>query len=422
MRLHRMLALTLAAAAFAAILAGGTAEAAAPTCGLNNGQKASGEPIMLGGITGRTGPADFSSSAEAAAAYFKCVNDNGGINGRPVDYAIEDDAWKPEQSAQAAAKLVHDKKVVALIGSSSFVDCAANEALYEKENVLVIAGVGIPRDCFFSKNYSSTNAGPRISNLGVVQYMVAKFGIKNIVCVSPNIPGVGEFSCDGVKAWGKDKGIGYNLILIDPAALDVTSVLLQAMTFKPDLLELSLPRDGVVAFLKAAEEQDLGEKVKFSAPTSVYNIQFPDTIGPYWDGRAYAQLELEPFDKPTPDMQNWYAVMDKYAPSDTQRDTFAQAGYLSARAITEVMLKMDPAKIDRASVTDALRNMKEGFKSDIMCGPWYFGPGSRHNPNHAGSVAVTKDGKWQTLQPCFEVEDPDLSDVHQTEKELGLAK
>ena len=34
-----------------------------------------------------------------------------------------------------------------------------------------------------------------------------KFGIKNIVCVSPNIPGVGEFSCDGVKAWGKDKGI-----------------------------------------------------------------------------------------------------------------------------------------------------------------------------------------------------------------------
>ena len=66
--------------------------------------------------------------------------------------------------------------------------------------------------------------------------------------------------------------------------------------------------------------------------------------------------------------------------------------------------------------------MKEGFKSDIMCGPWYFGPGSRHNPNHAGSVAVTKDGKWQTLQPCFEVEDPDLADVHETEKELALVQ
>ena len=68
--------------------------------------------------------------------------------------------------------------------------------------------------------------------------------------------------------------------------------------------------------------------MKFSAPTSVYNLKFPDTIGPYWDGKAYAQLELEPFDKGTPDMQNWYAVMDKYAPADTQRDTFAQAGYL----------------------------------------------------------------------------------------------
>jgi branched-chain amino acid transport system substrate-binding protein len=142
-----------------AVLSGQSAAAAEPTCGLHNGKKATGEPIPLGSITGRTGPTDFSSSSEAAGAYFKCVNDNGGINGRPIDFTIEDDAWKPEQAAAAAAKLVNDRKVYALVGNSSFVDCSANEALYEKEDVLVVAGVGIPRDCFFSKNYSSTNGG-----------------------------------------------------------------------------------------------------------------------------------------------------------------------------------------------------------------------------------------------------------------------
>lgn len=422
--MHRLTVVTmaLAAAGFAAALAIQPAAAAEPKCGLSNGQKASGEPIVLGSITGRTGPTDFSSSSEAAGAYFKCINDNGGINGRPIDFTIEDDAWKPEQAAAAAAKLVNDKKAVALVGSSSFVDCSANSALYEKENILSIAGVGIPRDCFFSKNYSSTNAGPRISNLGAAQYMINTFGIKSVVCISPNIPGVGEFSCDGIKEWGKDKGLAYQNILVDPSAVDATSTILQAMTFKPDLIELSFPRDGVLAFLKAAEEQDLGKTVKFSAPTSVYNLDFPNAAGPYWDNNFYVQLELEPFDKGTPDMQNWYAVLDKYAPKDIQRDTFAQAGYLSGRWIVELMMKMDPAKIDRNAVTEALRGMKEGYMSDIACGPWYFGPGSRHNPNHAGSVAVIKDGKFETLAPCFEVEDPDLKDVLATEKEIGVIK
>ncbi len=404
----------------AALVLSHPAEAATPPkCGLNTGKPAAGAPIPIGGIVGRTGPADFSSSGDAAAAYFKCVNENGGINGRPIEYTLEDDAWKPEQ---AAAKLVNDKKVVALAGSNSFVECAANEATYEKSDVLVIAGVGIPRDCFFGKNYSSTNQGPRLSNLGAVQYMQGKFGVKSVVCVAPNIPGVGDFSCDGVKAWGASKGLAVNVILIDPAAIDMTSIVLQAMSFKPDLIEASLPRDGVIALLKAAEDQDLGSKVKFAAPTSVYNLEFPKTIGPYWDNKVYAQLELEPFDKTSPDMLNWYAVLDKYADKTIQRDTFNQAGYLAARWIVEIMLQMDPAKIDRASVTAALRGMKSGLLSDIACGPWYFGPGNRHNPNHAGSVAVTSGGKWVTQQSCFEAEDPDLADVLATEKEIGIRK
>jgi hypothetical protein len=76
--------------------------------------------------------------------------------------------------------------------------------------------------------------------------------------------------------------------------------------------------------------------------------------------------------------------------------------------------------IDRASVSVALRGMKKGYQSDVACGRWYFGPGGRHNANHAGSVAVTSGGKWATKQGCFEIADPDLMDVLKTEKEIGL--
>jgi branched-chain amino acid transport system substrate-binding protein len=420
MRSRRNLLSAAAAAAVVTLLTAPAAFAAEPKCGLSNGKPATGKPIPLGGIVGRTGPSDFSSPGDAAAAYFKCVNANGGINGRPIEYFLEDDAWKPEQAAAAAAKLVNDEKVVAMVASNSFVECAANEATYEKNDVSVIAAVGIPRDCFFSKNYSPTNEGPRLSNLGVVQYMHEKFGVKNVVCVTLNIPGVGEFSCDGIKYWGKAKDVAEHTILIDPAALDMTSIALQAMSFKPDLIEISLPRDGVIAFLKAAEDQDLGSKVKFAAPTSIYNTEFPKTIGPYWDDKVYSDLELEPFDKGTPDMLNWYAVLDKYAAKNIERDTFNQAGYLAAEWMVKLLLTMDPDKIDRASVSAALRAMKTGYQSDIACGPWYFGPGNRHNANHAGSVAVTLGGKWVNKASCFEVEDPDLADVLKTEKEIGI--
>ena len=101
------------------------------------------------------------------------------------------------------------------------------------------------------------------------------------------------------------------------------------------------------------------------------------------------ELELEPLDKDAPDSKNWHAILDTYGHTSDQRDTFSQAGYVAARVIVDLMLKMDPSKIDRASVSQALKTMK-GFRSDIMCGPWYFGEGDEHNANHAGSVAVVR--------------------------------
>ncbi|MEP7285301.1 MAG: ABC transporter substrate-binding protein [Chloroflexota bacterium] len=70
----------------------------------------------------------------------RCGNANDGIGNRPVQYIVEDDAWDPEKTAQASAKLVNDDKVVALVGGTGFVECATNAKLYADNNVLDIAG------------------------------------------------------------------------------------------------------------------------------------------------------------------------------------------------------------------------------------------------------------------------------------------
>ncbi len=57
-----------------------------------------------------------------------------------------------------------------MVGNSSFVECGANADFYKKSGIVVVAGVGVPRECFFAENYAATNAGPRASMLGAMGY------------------------------------------------------------------------------------------------------------------------------------------------------------------------------------------------------------------------------------------------------------
>ena len=80
-------------------------------------------------------------------------------------------------------------------------------------------------------------------------------------------------------------------------------------------------------------------------------------------------------------------------------------------SIGSLQLNLDPAAIDRATVTDAFIGV-DGFESDLVCDPWSFGEGEHHNANHAGRIVeLTADGSWKLLKDCFEVPDPELADI-----------
>jgi branched-chain amino acid transport system substrate-binding protein len=407
-------------AALAASAAGGAWAQAKPSCGLNTGKPATGEPIPIGAVVGKTGPDDFSASALSAQAYFKCVNANGGINGRPIDYTIVDDQWNPEVAAQVATKLVKDRKVVAMVGNSSFVECGVNGKMYGQEDLMVIAGVGVPRECFFAKNYVPVNTGPRVSGTVVGMYMAQAYKAKKMACIIPNIPSLGNWACDGLKYWGEANGVTVDVIAIDPGSPDATSTMLQAAAAKPDAIVLNVPKGIMVPLLAAAEQQGLAKKIRFGSTTPAYNFDVPKTIGPAWNNNLDIHLEFLPVESAGADNLNWKATMNAYAAKTAPRDSFAQAGYLAARMATEALLKMDPKKIDRAGVSSALRGL-QGFKSDILCRPFYVGDGTRHNANSSGPIAqVSGNGFKQISQECLTAGDPELKDLRVIEKRMGL--
>ncbi len=379
-------------------------------CGLGNGQEATGDPIKVGAVVGATGPADFSSASKATAAYFACVNANGGINGRPIDYQVEDDQWDPAVAATVARGLVEDEGVVAMIGSTSFVECAANADYYEEQNVLVIAGVGVPRECFHSRNISPTNQGPRLSGIGAAQWAVEQ-GAESLACVSNVIPNFGAWVCEGITAYGDSVGVPVSSFNGAPDLSDAETIVLQAMEADTDAVVVVEPGPGVVGYINIAAAQ--GDETPWYGPTSSYDLSVPAAVDQRWiDDNFAMQIELVELDSAGPHNTLWGEVMDKYGNDSDPRDSFSQAGLLAALVFVDALLGLDPAAIDRNSVTDVVRAI-EGFETDLMCGDWYFGDGDRHQANHAGRIVqIVPDGiGFETIKDCHEVLDPELADI-----------
>lgn len=383
-----------------AMLASTAYAADALSCGLNNGQVATGEPILVGSIVGRTGPDDFSAAAYSAKAYFDCVNQNGGINGRPIQYLIEDDQWSPELSSQLAKKLVVDGKVVAMIGNSSFVDCTANAEIYRQNGLISVSGVGVTRECFESVSIAPLEPGPKNSGIGILRYATQNLNSKVVACIMPNTPSLGDWTCEGAIAWGKENGVEVRSYLVDPGTVDPTSVLLQVIAEKPDTILIGVPKNVALQFTTVAEQQDLAATIKFIGLAGLYSHDMPAAIGPYWDRRFYVNMSFNDLNSTAADNQNWRAVMDAHASPSVSRDTFAQAGYLAARVAVEAMLKLDPSNITRETVNAALAEVKD-FKSDILCQDWYFDKeATGHAANQGGPTALAVDGKWETIGGC----------------------
>ncbi len=74
--------------------------------------------VTIGGTHPITGPASLYKTISAAeSAYFAYVNDQGGVNGRKINYIVKDDSYDPSKTVPLTQQLVESDKVFAIYGS-----------------------------------------------------------------------------------------------------------------------------------------------------------------------------------------------------------------------------------------------------------------------------------------------------------------
>jgi len=106
----------LAAASLALALIAASASTASAQKKYDTG--ATDTEIKIGNIMPYSGPASaYGIIGRTEAAYFKKVNDEGGINGRKINFISYDDAYSPPKTVEQARKLVESDEVLLIFNS-----------------------------------------------------------------------------------------------------------------------------------------------------------------------------------------------------------------------------------------------------------------------------------------------------------------
>jgi branched-chain amino acid transport system substrate-binding protein len=386
-------------------------------CGLGNGEKASGAPIKIGAIATKQPGTDFTDIPNATKAYFDCVNDNGGINGHPVEMIIETEQTDPGQDAALARKLIEDDGVAAIVGSLSLIECDVNHEYYEQQGFYVI-DAGIAPSCYASPNSAGVNMGPRYSSDGAVQYVLRQ-DVDKIVFIQSNVPGT-EYIAEGPQLIADDAGVEIVQLTENVPIQDANSVAVKVtQEAGPNgAVVLNFTPPEALKILQAAEQQGLQDQVKAWGCSTPCNTDFlAEALGTVWDDKLGVNAELNVTDAEDPDSTLYRAVMEQYGQDVTGGlGSFSQMGFVAGQIATDAMLGIEGDQYTPETVNEAIKNVKN-FETGILCDPWYYGEAPLHIPNNTDWTTTPQEGHMVIKEECFDISDvdPDIGKVRQIE-------
>ncbi|MGC5341923.1 ABC transporter substrate-binding protein [Streptomyces sp. DT24] len=362
-------------------------------CSSGSSGESSDGPIKVGAINGVTGLFQTPEVPQAVKAVFDEVNAAGGVNGRKLELISIDDTMNPQRSTEAAIDLIRSKGVVALVGSSSAVDCGLNRATYQKNNVVSIPAVGVDAACFTSPNIAPVNPGPFTLLTAMLYYASETLGHDKVCMDYTVLPGSGDGVDKAVKEWSEltGKKLAHKEFAVGEG--DPTKYL---VADKAAGCQAVLYNGPVGPYMSQAKTQGMG------------GVDFIFGANSYTDANAkaipagmsvYAGTEWQPYtDETLPGNKRWADIVSK---NKIQKTAFSQGAVMSADVFVQVLKGMkDP--VNRSSVTKALKNMQP-ITYPMVGTPWVFGPGDVHNPVKGSRFVKAENGKWKVLPEGFVV-------------------
>ena len=299
-----------AAAGVVALAMTGSTAVLAQTKGID----AEAKVVTVGAFTPVTGPVPFYSVlTHAADAYFKHLNENGGIKGWKVNYITYDDGYDPARSVAVSRKLVEEDGAFALAAP---VGTATNVAAipYAREKMVPMIGPIGGASAFFVE----PNVFPLLPDYGWsaasnVDYAVKDLGLKKIALLWENDE-LGKSAKRGFDLYMKELGLEpAESVPFDVKTTSFSPHIRRVANSGAEAVILFGSNANLAAALKAADLQALD--VRWFAPFFTADPSTVKLAGDLLDG-TYFSSWLLPVSSEEPDVKAYRESVAKHYPGD----------------------------------------------------------------------------------------------------------
>jgi len=320
-----------------ALLSGSTAAFAQKK--YDNG--ATDSEIKLGHAGPYSGPASaYGVIGKGIEAYWKSVNDKGGINGRKVNFITLDDGYSPAKTVEVVRQLVEQDKVLCLFNTLGTPSNTAIQKYMNQKKVpqlYVATGAskwGRPKEFPWTMGYQ-----PDYHTEAVIYAKHIQATIKDAkVGVLMQNDDFGKDYVDGFKeGLGKDADkVIAKLVTYEVTDPTVESQIIQLKDSGANVFfNVATPKFAAQAIRKAADISWKPAQYMTNVSASVSSVMKPAGFD-NGQGIITAAYLKDPTDKRWDDdaeMKTWRAWMDKYMPGANQGD----ANYIYAYSVSFLM-------------------------------------------------------------------------------------
>jgi branched-chain amino acid transport system substrate-binding protein len=321
--------------------------------------------IKIGQTVPFSGPASaYSSIGKTQAAYFKMINDQGGINGRKINLIQYDDAYSPPKAVEQVRKLVESDEVLftfQIVGTPS--NAAVQKYLNAKKVPQLFAATGASK---FTdpKNFPWTlGFNPNYQTEGRIygQYILKNYPAAKIGILYQN-DDLGRDYLTGIKAGLGDKAAA---MIVAEASYEVTDPTIDSQVLKikdagADLFfSASTPKQAAQAIKKIAEVGWHPTHIVDINATSVGAVLTPAGLEASKGliSTNYGKDPSDPQWKDDPGMKRYFEFMAKYYPDGDKNSNFNTYGYSTAQLMAHV-LKQCGDDLTRENVMKQATNLK----------------------------------------------------------------
>ena len=329
---------------------------------------------------------------EGTEAYFKWVNDNGGVNGRKIEWIVENDSYNPQQTVAVVKKLVDRDDVFAVVSTLGTVTNLAVLPFLHQRGVPVINPAGGHVNLNKPKDKNVFGILPLSSEIGesMADYALTKLGAKKIAILFQNDQ-YGKDQPDGAVEYLKKNNMAPAAeASYVPADVDISAQVIALRQAQPDAVLLAvIPKHGSL-FMK--EAQKLGWKPKVVGHNTMADPVVTDLAGDALEG-IYVNLMTAVDSMDTPQVKQANEILAKYSPK-TKPGYYPYLGMAGAKIFVEGAKKAGN-DLTRAKLIKSLEDMKHietGLVPPLDWSATYHG-----GPLKFG-YATWQNGKLKVLQ------------------------